>query len=257
MNYFVFWVGSTPLVKKYSIMILHSLFLGIGLIFAAMGSTEDTEDVVRGCYEEQQRLEMEEQEKLLAKEPGEPDDDGTTPRPDILDVTMEDEQPPTQQSPPPQQPPPPPPLTETGAVEQLSRNVTQSRNSNSSGSETSGSNANTKPNPKVGGTGTKENNKQKLYLAAKRSAAATFLPNLFGGGSKVAADCGSFLIDGDARFDSTTVRSDISTGVNITYSFNPDAMLCQCCRSLRRGGEGVVWVFSDQNFPPILPAGGG
>jgi hypothetical protein len=140
-----------------------------------MGSTEDTEDMVRGCYEEQQRLEMDEQDKLLAKEPGEPEDDGAIPRPDILDVTIEDELPP---------PPPQPPAT--GAVEQLSRNISQSSGSNSNESEQPGSN--TKPNPNVGGLGTKDNNKQKLYLAAKRSAATTFLPNLFGGGGKVVAD---------------------------------------------------------------------
>jgi hypothetical protein len=245
MNFCVFWGRYTPRIKRFLIMILRFLFLGIGLLFPAMGSTEDTEDIVRGCYKEQQRLEMDEQEKLLGKEPGEPEDDGAIPRPDILDVTMEDE--------PPPPPPPPPPLPAT--VEQLSRNVSQSSSSNSNKSEQQGSN--TKPNPNVGGLGTKDNNKQKLYLAAKRSAATTFLPNIFGGGSKVVADCGSFLTVGDARFDSTTVRSNISTGVNITYSFNPDAMLCQCCRSFRRGGGRGWFGFSwTKTSPPSCPQGG-
>jgi hypothetical protein len=72
-------------------MILHFFYLGIGLLWLQMESTESTEDPVAICYDEQKRLEQEEQDKLLAREPGETEEDAV-PRADILDVSMEEQE---------------------------------------------------------------------------------------------------------------------------------------------------------------------
>jgi hypothetical protein len=79
------------------------------------------------------------------------------------------------------------------------------------------------------------------------------------GGGGALVSCGSFLIEGDNRFDQAFVASDICAGVNITYSFDPSTRFCPCCNSkISAGGdrEKMVWVFTDQNFPPVLPSSG-
>jgi hypothetical protein len=247
-------------------MIKVLLFLGTGLCILDMS----TDDSVKDCYEEQRNLEQEEQEKLLAREPGETDaEEGV--RPEILDVSMEEPEENTEQAPP--LPPPTPPPAAPPATPAPKRDVSQSRSSNSNRSDMSNN-----PNPSEGGSNitnptTSEanpnmgansvSNKVKLYTAAKNGSAVAFLPNLFGGGSRVMPDYGSFLIEGDTRFENTYVRSDISTGTNITYSFDPDSLSCSCCGhggggggSGGGGGRTNTWVFSDQNFSPILPSTG-
>jgi hypothetical protein len=85
---------------------------------------ESTEDDVAAIYSQQRNLEEDDQEKLLEKEPGEVDDP-TPPKPDILDVSMEDQE---ERSvvPPPPPPPPPPSGTEVQRREK-SREVSGSQ----------------------------------------------------------------------------------------------------------------------------------
>jgi hypothetical protein len=230
---------------------------------------------VVGCYAKQRELEEEEQEKLLAVEPGE-SEDVTPPREDILEVSME-EQPGTGQSTEgvaaPNKTPeraPQPEGAPTAALRDMSLSNTGTNlnrgvvsnnapkpNPNKGGE---GNNTSTKPNPNEGGEGSStanisvgdpnlnkggNSNKVELYLSTKSRAASVTLPNLNGGGNGVTlADCGSFLIEGDSRFEQVTVRSDICTGTNTTYSFDPDKMVCGCCGQFCKhvvggGGGGV------------------
>jgi hypothetical protein len=247
----------TNVKKICAAMMKILLFLGIGIILQLMESTGDS---VVGCYTQQRELEEEEQEKLLAVEPGE-SEDVTPPWEDILDVSME-EQPGTGQTTEgkaahnktPERPPQPEgaataalrDMSLSNTVTNLNRGVT--------------SNNGTKPNPNEGGEGNNtaissveepnpnrggNSNKVQLYLSTKSRAASVTLPNLNRGGNGVTlADCGSFLIEGDSRFEQVTVRSDICNGTNTTYSFDPDKMVCECCGQFRKhvvggGGGGV------------------
>jgi hypothetical protein len=78
------------LIKISLLVIMPFCCPGIGITFRRMSSTEKKVylDEVARCYNKQKNLEEEEEEKLLEKEPGE--EDGETPLPGILDVSMED-----------------------------------------------------------------------------------------------------------------------------------------------------------------------
>jgi hypothetical protein len=79
---------------------------------------------------------------------------------------------------------------------------------------------------------------------------------------------GSFANSGDKRHNRTTHRHDHSKLRNISTSFDPCKLICTTCPGehtvLRRSIEGSdvgldnppVFILSDQNFPPMVPAGG-
>jgi hypothetical protein len=67
--------------------------------------------------------------------------------------------------------------------------------------------------------------------------------------------CGSFLIDGDDRLLHSHIITDISSGSNTTFSFDPSNLSNGCCGNTKVV-KGEVWVLCDQNFPPILPCYG-
>jgi hypothetical protein len=79
---------------------------------------------------------------------------------------------------------------------------------------------------------------------------------------------GSFANKGDKRHNRTTHRHDHSKLRNISTSFDPCKLICTTCPGehtvLRRSIEGndvgmdnpPVFVLTDQNFPPMVPAGG-
>jgi hypothetical protein len=80
---------------------------------------------------------------------------------------------------------------------------------------------------------------------------------------------GSFANCGDRRHNRTTHRHDHSKLRNISTSFDPCKLVCTTCPGehtvLRRTIEGTdvgldnppVFILTDQNFPPMVPAGGG
>jgi hypothetical protein len=101
------------------------------------------------------------------------------------------------------------------------------------------------------------------------------------GGASTEADCtdsgvtvsqvetvGSFANTGDKRHNHTMHIFDFKHARNISTSFNTSTLTCTTCQGehtvLRREIEGAdvgmdsprVFVLSDQNFPPMIPAGG-
>ncbi len=80
---------------------------------------------------------------------------------------------------------------------------------------------------------------------------------------------GSFLNLSDKRHNHTVHRYDHAHARNISCSFDPSTLICTTCQGghqvLRRTVEGSdvgmdnprVFILSDQNFPPMVPAGGG
>jgi hypothetical protein len=279
-----------------------------------MGSTEDS---VASCYDEQKRLEQEEQDKLLEREPGEAEDEGV-PKADILDISMEDQEAPPNSSirdgsdssvtnpnrgklpnnpsktleqivvavaagttgatPAPDLGPNlirggecsgagSAPGADAGVISTINKvagagtgnkmpNIngcgvntgTGYQEKNNERTDAGAGTSNTTnlnrgdvaagtgiPNPNEGGL----SNKTKLYLAAKTNAGSITLPNLAGGGRVPVIECGSFIVQGDSRFEKITLRSDVNAGKNVSYSFDPDSMSCSCCGQFRtRGGEG-------------------
>jgi hypothetical protein len=79
---------------------------------------------------------------------------------------------------------------------------------------------------------------------------------------------GSFLNLSDKRHNHTVHRYDHAHARNISCSFDPSTLICTTCQGghqvLRRTVEGSdvgmdnppVFILSDQNFPPMVPAGG-
>jgi hypothetical protein len=110
---------------------------------------------------------------------------------------------------------------------------------------------------KGGGSTSSFNNKYNLYLTTKNSAQSTPIPNLYGGGCKVLEQVGNLINLEDDRNELLTLESDLNTGTNVTYSFDPVLMNCKCCGNFLKGGRGEknpqVWVFTDQNFAPCIP----
>jgi hypothetical protein len=80
---------------------------------------------------------------------------------------------------------------------------------------------------------------------------------------------GSFANSGDGRHNHTIHRHDHSTMRNISTSFDPNTLICKTCQGehtvLHRSIEGSdvgmdnppVFILSDQNFPLMVPVGGG
>ncbi len=80
---------------------------------------------------------------------------------------------------------------------------------------------------------------------------------------------GSFLNKGNSRHNITAHRYDHKNAWNLSTSFNPSTLSCIACqgahRILRRTVEGSdvgldnppVFILTDQNFPPMVPVGGG
>jgi hypothetical protein len=101
-------------------------------------------------------------------------------------------------------------------------------------------------------------NKLNVYLSARNVSMQTLtIPDLNGGQGSTLPVVGSFIIEGDSRLGDTVLVSDIGNGLNTTYSFDPNTMKCGCCGKFdEKGRDGLVWVFTDQNFSPILPANG-
>ncbi len=79
---------------------------------------------------------------------------------------------------------------------------------------------------------------------------------------------GSFANTGDKRYNHTMHRYDFKNVRNLSTSFNASTLTCTTCQGehtvLRREIEGAdvgmdtppVFVLTDQNFPPMIPAGG-
>ncbi len=79
---------------------------------------------------------------------------------------------------------------------------------------------------------------------------------------------GSFANTGDKRHNHTMHRYDFKNVRNLSTSFNTSTLTCTTCQGehmvLRREIEGAdvgmdsppVFVLTDQNFPPMIPAGG-
>jgi hypothetical protein len=80
---------------------------------------------------------------------------------------------------------------------------------------------------------------------------------------------GSFANTGDKRHNHTMHIFDFKHARNISTSFNTSTLTCTTCQGehmvLRREIEGAdvgmdsppIFVLADQNFPPMIPAGGG
>jgi hypothetical protein len=117
------------------------------------------------------------------------------------------------------------------------------------------------PNPIRGGQeinkSLSNNNKFNIYLATKNAARSEPIPNLFGGGSKVLKNVGDLIDFNDKRSESLSLESNLSTGTNVSYSFDPSNMSCACCGKFlvgpKVGRQTQIWVLTDQNFPPSIP----
>jgi hypothetical protein len=80
---------------------------------------------------------------------------------------------------------------------------------------------------------------------------------------------GSFANSGDKRHNCTAHRFDHAALRNISMSFDPSTLYCKSCQGahpvLHRSIEGTdvgqdnppVFFLTDQNFPPMVPVGGG
>jgi hypothetical protein len=80
---------------------------------------------------------------------------------------------------------------------------------------------------------------------------------------------GSFANTEDKRHNHTTHRHDHTNARNISTSFDPNTFDCNTCQGvhkvLHRTVDGTdvgqnsppVFVLTDQNFPPMVPVGGG
>jgi hypothetical protein len=232
--------------------------LGTGITFFKMDTTEDKQPEVvsetegrevEEVYNSQKKLEEEkvnkhgvpeeEEEALLARGPDE--DDNTDVNPDILDVTMEDASldSTTTADPNPITGGKANPNTKTNPISECGLPAVNSDN----------------PNKGDKPATAKTSNMLNKYRAARSSYKNNAVPNLNGDGGYLASNIGSFLVDNDRRIEALYMESDVSNGKNISYSFNPNTLECGCCGKFgnRAGGEKLVWVFTDQNFSPILP----
>jgi hypothetical protein len=114
----------------------------------------------------------------------------------------------------------------------------------------------------------------------KEKEKLTVVRHLYGGASTEAACTdngaaaskveiiGSFANTGDKRHNHTMHRYDFNNTRNLSTSFNTSTLTCTTCQGehtvLRREIEGAdvgmdtppVFVLTDQNFPPMVPAGG-
>jgi hypothetical protein len=95
-----------------------------------------------------------------------------------------------------------------------------------------------------------------MYEAAKNANISTPIPKLNGGQCISLPTVGTLIIEGDNRWSEIKITSDVSKGLSVSYSFDPETMSCKCCGKFdtNRGRGKLVWVFSDQNFSPILPS---
>jgi hypothetical protein len=229
-----------------------------------MASTEEGETELQQCYQEQKQLEEEEDllADLLAGIPG--DDNGVEPSliPSLLDVSMED-------------------AASKGTPNPIVGGVASSDNSTISNSIRSDEDTQSRegggappaeiPNPIMGGiAGNMEtpaqpsinsSNKFNLYLTTKKSASTEPIPNLYGGGGRLLNDVGELMVAQDSRYETITLVSDLLSGTNTSYSYNPAEMSCNCCGKFLQGKGGKngarIWVITDQNFSPCLPNSNG
>jgi hypothetical protein len=104
-------------------------------------------------------------------------------------------------------------------------------------------------------------NKFNLYLTTKKSASTEPIPNLYGGGGRLLNDVGELMVAQDSRYETITLVSDLLSGTNTSYSYNPAEMSCNCCGKflqVKGGKNGArIWVITDQNFSPCLPNSNG
>jgi hypothetical protein len=89
-----------------------------------------------------------------------------------------------------------------------------------------------------------------------------------GASSSSAGRVGSFVNDNDKRHNYTTHRHDHANCRNVSFSFNPELLICNTCsgehRVLSRSVEGgdvrmdypPLLIPTDQNFPAMVPAEG-
>jgi hypothetical protein len=193
------------------------IFLEIFCSLLAMDSTE-----VEECYKQQKSLE--EEEKLLEREPGE-EDDSVPPRTDLLDVSMEE--PPQDQeraittvtdpirgaegsvthiiltiSNPVEGEMPVGAGAGTGSISGAGTGTSTNtgtpeeivnRNSGTAPENNANSNGSAVSNPTANSNRSATSNKKSLYLATKKAAGTTTLPNLFGEGGG-GCDTGNWII---------------------------------------------------------------
>ena len=93
------------------------------------------------------------------------------------------------------------------------------------------------------------------YLANKHGTRIrNGAPSLHDGSDIFRVENGSFYNPGDNRQDQAWLVFDSAKKINVSYSFDPETLLCACCK----GGEVVkqktAFVLTDQNFPAILPS---
>jgi len=94
------------------------------------------------------------------------------------------------------------------------------------------------------------------YLANKHcTRIRNGAPSIHDGSDIFRVETGSFFNPGDNRHEQCWMVFDNINKWNVSYSFDPVSLLCQCC------GKGNVnkktaYVLSDQNFPACLPSCG-
>jgi hypothetical protein len=218
-------------IKRFFQKMLIMFCLGTLNIFCLMASDSEppkeveTEATPESAYEEQRRLE----EELLA---GPGDEDGVVVNPSILDVTMEDAEPAAVSKEPHGTTPAANPNAGAAGVSNAnpiegacgvltkpdttaSRNVMGHLSSGGVGAKTT--------NPLMGPPVTPKNsaksNKIRMYEAAKKACKIAPIPNLHGGSSVVLAPVGGLVTEADNRWQDIKIHSDLSTGVNVSYSF--------------------------------------
>jgi hypothetical protein len=104
----------------------------------------------------------------------------------------------------------------------------------------------------------RQSNIIRMYEMAKKAGKITPVPDLYGGTSAILPPVGTLLREGDIRYQNLTIVSDTATGINTSYSFDPEKMSCICCGKfpLRTGGGGGLYGFSQTRiFPPQSPQG--
>jgi hypothetical protein len=234
-------------------------------------------------YEEQRRLE----EDLLAVGPGEEDPANSKLDPDLLDVSMEDTDARTkvpneanpitgashtanQNSGAGAANPPMgamgamgaanPPMGAMGEGSGLATSSPTTRNGSMLGASKSisgGGRDDNSKNPIEGPP--RQSNIIRMYEMAKKAGKITPVPDLYGGASAILPPVGTLLREGDIRYQNLTIVSDTATGINTSYSFDPEKMSCICCGKfpLRTGGGGGSGlVFHRPEFSPLNPLRG-
>jgi hypothetical protein len=150
-----------------------------------------------------------------------------------------------------------------GACGDLTKTVTTASR-NAMGHLSLGGVGNKTTNPIMGPPVTPKNsaksNKLRMYEAAKKACKIVLIPNLHGGNSVVLTPVGGLVMEADNRWQDIKIQLDLSTGTNVSYSFDPNTMECGFCGKFLAGGGGEGGVglgFLGPEFPPHYTSRGG